>query len=229
MLSTDTVSLSPNPLVQALRKPAKELTKADIIGYIEDNHIPMLNLRYVGGDGRLKTLNFAIRSKAHLDRVLTLGERVDGSSLFTFVEATSSDLYVVPRLSTAFLNPFSSIPTLEFLCNFYDVSGAPPGLGATGNPPKSPTFPPGGNRLHTRGTRRTGILPLLPAGPPFPCRAPARLPRIRAILEVGERAYTGPFTPGEHGLRRQIRALRGRQLRVRWTPDDSAGDRIPTR
>ena len=28
MLSTDTVSLSPNPLVQALRKPPKEFTKA---------------------------------------------------------------------------------------------------------------------------------------------------------------------------------------------------------
>lgn len=125
MLSTDTVSLSPNPLVQALGKPAKDFTKADIIGYIEDNHIPMLNLRYVGGDGRLKTLNFAIQSKAHLDRVLTLGERVDGSSLFTFVEATSSDLYVVPRLSTAFLNPFASIPTLDILCSFYDVEGKP--------------------------------------------------------------------------------------------------------
>jgi len=123
MLSTDTVSLSPNPLVQALRKPPKEFSKADIIGYIEDNRIPMLNLRYVGGDGRLKTLNFAIQSKAHLDRVLTLGERVDGSSLFTFVDATSSDLYVVPRLSTAFLSPFSTIPTLEFLCGFYDVDG----------------------------------------------------------------------------------------------------------
>ena len=85
MLSTDTVSLNPNPLVQALGKPAKEFTKADIIGYIEDNDIQMLNLRYVGGDGRLKTLNFAIQSKAHLDRVLTLGERVDGSSLFAFV------------------------------------------------------------------------------------------------------------------------------------------------
>ena len=103
LLSTDTISLSPNPLVQALRKPPKEFTKADIIGYIEDNRIPMLNLRYVGGDGRLKTLNFAIQSKAHLDRVLTLGERVDGSSLFTFVDATSSDLYVVPR-------PVDSVP-----------------------------------------------------------------------------------------------------------------------
>ena len=125
MLSTDTVSLNPNPLVQALGKPAKEFTKADIIGYIEDNRIPMVNLRYIGGDGRLKTLNFAIQSKAHLDRVLTLGERVDGSSLFSFVEATSSDLYVVPRLSTAFLSPFSVLPTVEFLCGFYDVSGVP--------------------------------------------------------------------------------------------------------
>ena len=125
MLSTDTVSLSPNPLVQALRKPPKEFTKADIIGYIEDHRIPMLNLRYVGADGRLKTLNFAIQSKAHLDRVLTLGERVDGSSLFTFVCATSSELYVVPRLSTAFLSPYSTIPTLEFLCAVYDVDGAP--------------------------------------------------------------------------------------------------------
>ena len=125
MLSTDTVSLNPNPLVQALGKPAKEFTKADIIGYIEDNGIQMLNLRYVGGDGRLKTLNFAIQSKAHLDRVLTLGERVDGSSLFTFVEATSSDLYVVPRVATAFLNPFSHIPTLDILCGFYDVDGRP--------------------------------------------------------------------------------------------------------
>ena len=125
MLSTDTISLSPNPLVQALGKPAKEFTKSDIIGYIEDNNIPMLNLRYVGGDGRLKTLNFAIQSKAHLDRVLTLGERVDGASLFTFVDATSSDLYVVPRLSTAFLNPFTPIKTLDILCGFYDVDGAP--------------------------------------------------------------------------------------------------------
>ena len=125
MLSNDNLSLNPNPLVQALGKQAKEFTKADIIGYIEDNNIPMLNLRYVGGDGRLKTLNFAIQSKAHLDHLLTLGERVDGSSLFTFVDATSSDLYVVPRLSTAFLNPFAPIPTLDILCGFYDVDGAP--------------------------------------------------------------------------------------------------------
>ena len=85
----------------------------------------MLNLRYVGGDGRLKELNFAIQSAAHLDRILTMGERVDGSSLFDVVDATSSDLYVVPRLRTAYLNPFTTLPTLDILCGFYDVEGNP--------------------------------------------------------------------------------------------------------
>ncbi|MDO5093726.1 MAG: glutamine synthetase family protein [Propionibacteriaceae bacterium] len=125
MLSTDNITLNPNPLVHALRKPAGEFTKADIISFIVDNGIEMLNLRYVGGDGRLKALNFAIQSLAQLDRVLTMGERVDGSSLFEFVEATSSDLYVVPQLRTAFLNPFETTPTLDILCGFYDVAGEP--------------------------------------------------------------------------------------------------------
>ena len=107
MLESDTVALNPNQLVRALDKPADDFTKSDIIAYIEANNIQMLNLRYLGGDGRLKMLNFVIQSRAQLDRVLTMGERVDGSSLFSFVEATSSDLYVVPRFRSAFVNPFS--------------------------------------------------------------------------------------------------------------------------
>lgn len=125
MLNTDTLALNPNRLVRAIGKPADEFTKADIIGFITAHEIAMLNLRYVGGDGRLKTLNFAIQSLAHLDRVLTMGERVDGSSLFDFVDAASSDLYVVPQMRTAFLNPFAVMPTLDIMCGFYDVDGNP--------------------------------------------------------------------------------------------------------
>ena len=124
-LSTDSISLNPNPLVRALGKPAEEFTRADIARFIADEGITMLNLRYVGGDGRLKELNFAIQSAAHLDRVLTMGERVDGSSLFGVVEATSSDLYVVPQLRTAHLNPFAALPALDIMCGFYDVEGSP--------------------------------------------------------------------------------------------------------
>ena len=125
MLATDSVALNPNPLVQALGKPADEFTRADIIRFVTERGVPMLNLRYVGGDGRLKELNLAIQSVAHLDRILTMGERVDGSSLFDVVDATSSDLYVVPQLRTAFLNPFTALPTLDIMCGFYDVEGNP--------------------------------------------------------------------------------------------------------
>lgn len=117
--------LNPNPLVQFLNKPQKDFTKADLIRYITENNIEMVNLRYAGADGRLKTLNFIINSLEHLDSILTYGERVDGSSLFPYIEAGSSDLYVIPRYRTAFLNPFSEIPAVDILCSYYTKDGKP--------------------------------------------------------------------------------------------------------
>jgi glutamine synthetase len=119
------LELCPNKLVAHLNKPSEEFTKADIIRFIKEFGIKMLNFRYVGGDGRLKTLNFVINSMDHLDDILTYGERVDGSSLFGFIEATSSDLYVLPRYKTAFVNPFETVPTLDILCAYYTSEGKP--------------------------------------------------------------------------------------------------------
>ena len=119
------ISMNPNPVIQYLNKPAEELTKDDLIKFIEDYDIQMVNFRYAGWDGRLKTLNFIIGNRNHLDSILTAGERVDGSSLFPFIEAGSSDLYVIPRYKTAFVNPFAEIPTLDILCGYYDRDGKP--------------------------------------------------------------------------------------------------------
>ena len=84
-----------------------------------------MNFRYVAGDGRLKTLNFIITSKAQLDRLLSRGERVDGSSLLPYIDAASSDLYVIPRYKTAYVNPFSPVPTVDILCSYYTSEGIP--------------------------------------------------------------------------------------------------------
>lgn len=119
------LSLCPNKIAKYLNKLPNNFTKSDIIKYIVDNDIKMLNFRYVGGDGRLKTLNFIINGLEHLEEILTVGERVDGSSLFTFIDAVSSDLYVVPRYKTAFVNPFTEIPTIDILCSFYTADGKP--------------------------------------------------------------------------------------------------------
>ncbi|WP_277120387.1 glutamine synthetase family protein [Bacteroides ndongoniae] len=119
------LSMNANLVVASLQKPASEFTKADIIGFIRQNGIRMVNFMYPAGDGRLKTLNFVITNEAYLEAILTCGERVDGSSLFSFIEAGSSDLYVIPRFCTAFVDPFAEISTLSMLCSFFNKDGEP--------------------------------------------------------------------------------------------------------
>ena len=97
--------MSRNHLVSTLKKSNKEFTKADIVKYVEDEGIEMINFMYPASDGRLKTCG--------------------GTSLFPFIEAGSSDLYVMPRYSTAFRDPFAEIPTVTMLCSFFDKDGNP--------------------------------------------------------------------------------------------------------
>ena len=95
----------------------------EVADYIISSGIEMVNFMYPSADGRLKTLNFTVNDEDYLLSVLRYGERVDGSSLFPFIEAGNSDLYVIPRLKTMFLDPFSELPTACFLCAFLDKNG----------------------------------------------------------------------------------------------------------
>lgn len=117
--------LNKNHLVKTLQKPSKDFTKEDIIRYVTEEEIEMINFMYPAGDGRLKTLNFIINNALYLDTILSFGERVDGSSLFQHIEPGNSDLYVMPRFSTAFRDPFAEIPTVTMLCTFFDKDGNP--------------------------------------------------------------------------------------------------------
>ena len=117
------IEMNPNLLVRFLGKPACEFTCEDIVRYCRENAVQFLNFHYCGWDGKLKTLNFVIGSVEHLENILQAGERVDGSSLFPFIEAGKSDLYVLPRYKTAFVNPFAEVPTVDLLCSFFDRDG----------------------------------------------------------------------------------------------------------
>jgi len=117
------IEMNPNLLVRYLGKPASDLTCDDIVRYCRENAVQFINLHYCGWDGKLKTLNFVINSVEHLENILRAGERIDGSSLFPFIEAGKSDLYVLPLYRTAFVNPFANLPTVDLLCSYFDRDG----------------------------------------------------------------------------------------------------------
>lgn len=119
------LKLNPHHLVQYLGKESRFFTKEDILRYVEENEIKLINFRYVAGDGRLKTLNFVVNDLEYVDSILSSGERVDGSSLFKNLDAGASDLYVIPKYRTAYINPFAEEPTLDILCAYYDKDGNP--------------------------------------------------------------------------------------------------------
>lgn len=119
------ISLNPNPLVKHLRKLPKDFTKEDLVKFIKDKEVKMINLCHVPEDSRLKTLSFAINNEAHLNDILTNGERADGSSLFSFIDQTKSDVRIKPKINKAFLNPFASIPALNVMCSYLDENREP--------------------------------------------------------------------------------------------------------
>ena len=121
----ETLNYSCRSLVDKIGKMPKDFTKKDIINLVMSENIRHINFQYPAGDGRLKTLNFVINDADYHDEILSCGERVDGSSLFPFIEANNSDLYVVPRFRTAYMDPFSELPTLNLLCSFFNKDGEP--------------------------------------------------------------------------------------------------------
>jgi len=100
-------------------------TKEDIIKLVQKKDIEILNLCHIPEDCRLKTLGFTAKNKERLQQILEFGERVDGSSLFSYIDPNKSDIYIMPKTETAFINPFNSTPTLNILCKYLDENGKP--------------------------------------------------------------------------------------------------------
>lgn len=112
-----------NPLSALLDKPKELFTREDLVKVILEKEIERITFHYTALDGTLKELKIPIASRRQAERVLTNGERVDGSSLFKgMVDASLSDLYVVPVYKTAFFNPFDA-GSLDFICRYMTKDG----------------------------------------------------------------------------------------------------------
>jgi len=114
-----------NPVARFLKKQPQDFTKEDVIRFIHENKVEIINLCYPGDDGRLKKLNFPVKDYDYVNLILETGERVDGSNLFPYIDLSNSDIYVIPRYRTAFVDPFSRSASLNLMCTYFDNSGKP--------------------------------------------------------------------------------------------------------
>jgi len=99
--------------------------KEAVLKFISENGVKILNLCHVPEEGKLKTVSFSTTEKDRISEVLDYGERVDGSSLFSYIEPGKSDIYISPQIKAAFMNPFSALPTLNILCDYLGDDGKP--------------------------------------------------------------------------------------------------------
>jgi glutamine synthetase len=99
--------------------------REEILKFISSSHIRILNLCHIPEQGRLKTLSFSTANRDRVNEILDFGERVDGSSLFSFIEPGKSDIYIMPDTNRAFADPFSTLPAINVLCDYLDENGQP--------------------------------------------------------------------------------------------------------
>src|SRR5690348_17867300 len=95
-----------SPLERMLDKPHADFSRDDLLRILKMTDLERITFHYTALDGKYKQLKLPIASMRRAESILADGERVDGSSLFRgVVDVSSSDLYVVPLYSSAFLNP----------------------------------------------------------------------------------------------------------------------------
>ncbi|UCG36616.1 MAG: glutamine synthetase [Candidatus Bathyarchaeota archaeon] len=103
----------------------EDLSTDEFVRNLHKTNTKIVNLCHIPEDGSLRSLSFTVRSIEKLRDVLEFGERVDGSSLFSFLEPSKSDIYIAPRLESSFTDPFSSISTTNIMCEYLAEDGMP--------------------------------------------------------------------------------------------------------
>ncbi len=167
-----------NPLSLLLDKPAAGFGRADFLRVIRAKGIERITFHYTGLDGKLKELKIPVADPRQADTILAEGERVDGSSLFKgMVDAAVSDLYVVPGLRTAFLNPFDD-GSLDFICRYMTTDGEPGAVRARQHPgPGRGPLPAGDVGLEMRALGELEFFLMCDKTSPSTRPEAARLPR----------------------------------------------------
>lgn len=91
---------------------------AEIAELIEKHQIQFVDCRFVDILG--KEHHVSVPAHSVDKQFLTLGKMIDGSSIIGWKDIHESDMVLMPDPSTAFVDPFTEVPTLAIRCDVYE-------------------------------------------------------------------------------------------------------------
>ena len=102
----------------------KEMTAQDVVAYIKDRGIRMVDLKFVDVPGLWQ--HATVPASQVDEKTFKNGIGFDGSSIRGFQAIEESDMLLMPDPATARPDPFTEIPTLSLICTVNDpVAGKP--------------------------------------------------------------------------------------------------------
>ncbi|HEY3130319.1 MAG TPA: type I glutamate--ammonia ligase [Acidobacteriota bacterium] len=94
------------------------MSPQDVMSMIRNNRVQVIDLRFVDLIGLWQ--HFTATTNEFTEDAFEEGLGFDGSSIRGFQEIQESDMLLMPDPGTAFLDPFSAVPTLVVICNVKD-------------------------------------------------------------------------------------------------------------
>lgn len=94
------------------------MNREEVIRFAKENNVQMLDLKFMDLPGIWQ--HFSMSMTELNDELFEGGVGFDGSSIRGFQSIDESDMLLIPDPETAFLDPFTEIPTLSIICNVKD-------------------------------------------------------------------------------------------------------------
>lgn len=96
----------------------KDLSPKEVLEVIKEKNIQFVDLRFMDFPGLQQHFTFPVSQIS--EEVFESGIGFDGSSIRGWQSIHESDMLVLPDCRTAFIDPFSNIPTMVIYCNILD-------------------------------------------------------------------------------------------------------------
>ncbi len=93
-------------------------TPEDVLAAIQEHDVQIVDVRFIDMPGIWQ--HFSVPAKVFDLSAFTEGLGFDGSSIRGFQQIQESDMLLIPDPTTAFLDPFTAVPTLVLICNVRD-------------------------------------------------------------------------------------------------------------